>query len=142
NSSSTRSTPCVEGCWGPMFKVICLRPSCRGSSTLPESTVTAPLFRSGSLIFLTRHRSSGKPLLVGVAVLETMRREILPQRVPLPVVRHHDAAKVRMITEGDAEQVVGFALVPVGALPDTCDGINLRTFAGDAALQAEPLIPL
>src|SRR5260370_7982064 len=62
--------------------------------------------------------------------------------MPFPIVRHHYAAQVRMIEEADAEEVEHFALIPVGATPDSGDGFNHRILARQAALQAQPLIAI
>src|ERR1035438_2013690 len=59
--------------------------------------------------------------------------------MPFPVVRHQDAAQIRMVEETYAEEVEYFALVPVGAAPDAGDGIDYRIHA-EAALEAQPLI--
>ncbi len=40
---------------------------------------------------------------------------IFAQRMPFPVVRHHDAPQIRMIAEVHAEQIEGLPLIPVGA---------------------------
>src|SRR5262249_21959134 len=40
-------------------------------------------------------------------------RVVFAERIAVPVVRHQDAAEVRMGVEGDAEQVVHLALGPV-----------------------------
>ena len=46
---------------------------------------------------------------------------LLAQRVPLPVVRHQDAAQVGVAAEADAVHVEDFALVPVGGGEDGGD---------------------
>src|SRR5438477_12054589 len=43
---------------------------------------------------------------------------VLPHRVSRPVFRQKNEAQVGMIFKADAVHVVGFALVPVGRLPD------------------------
>ena len=49
---------------------------------------------------------------------EAGHREILAQRMAVEAVVGEDAAKIRMAVEQDAEQVVDFALVPVGGGKD------------------------
>ena len=60
--------------------------------------------------------------------------------MPFPVVRHQDAAQIGMIEEAHAEEVEHLALIPVGATPDSGDGIDRGVGARKAALQAQPLI--
>src|SRR5919198_6038832 len=85
SSSSSRSTPCVEGCWGPMLMwSVCGRVS--------------------SAIDLARHREIDR-LDHG--------RLISPQRVALPIVWQHDPGQLRMADEAHPVQVPDLALVPV-----------------------------
>src|SRR5271166_4624519 len=86
SSSSRRSTPCVDGCCGPMLRTMRCGPGLGGSSA---TAVTDTPGMAGSLILNPRPRD-------GI---------ILAQRVPFPIVRHHDAAQVRMVQEVDAEEV-------------------------------------
>src|SRR6266567_4013678 len=109
--NSRRSTPCVDGCWGPMLIVS----SSRGSAA---SVVVA--------IDLSRYRK-----------VDRLRAERLcsPQRVALPVVGQHDAAQLRVALEFDAEQVVQLAFEPVRAGYQRGDA---RRFAIGAGLEAQP----
>src|SRR5579883_2419985 len=102
SSSTTRRTPCVDGCCGPMFRVIrrVLRLSCSASATRAAGVVVSLNF-SGLLIF---------DVVVAVAV----NGVIFAQRVAFPVFRHENPLEIRMATEGDAEQIEHFAFVPVG----------------------------
>src|SRR5262245_26050599 len=87
--SSSRSTPWVEGCWGPMLiSIISVRNTV---DLLPQPHV-----------------------LLG----EAFQRQFLAQRVPAPLVGQEDAAQVGMPVEDDAEEVEDLALVPVGRLVD------------------------
>src|ERR1035441_10650120 len=45
-----------------------------------------------------------------------------------------------MVDEAYAEEAEDCSLVPVGAAPDSGDGINYRIHAPEAALEAQPLI--
>src|ERR671931_416164 len=91
STSSSRSTPCVDGCCGPMLTVNSSRCSLRVS--------VAAIHVSGD----------GEVDRLGAERLGPA------QRVALPVVGQHDAAQVRVTVEADPEQVEHLALVPVGA---------------------------
>src|SRR5213594_1732851 len=86
NWSSRRSTPCVEGCCGPMLTV--------SSSRASVCCINLP--RDGEV--------------------DRLRAEWLAaaQRMALPVIGQHDALQVRMPREAHAEQIEHFAFVPVG----------------------------
>src|SRR5579872_1534138 len=101
SSSMMRRTPCVEGCCGPMLRVIR-----RGAAGFSGST-------AGACSVATESSSRGR-LLIWVTVLVAVHRIILAQRVAFPVERHQDPHQIRMIAEADAEHVKHFALVPVG----------------------------
>ena len=88
-SSSRRSTPCVDGCCGPMFRTIVW--SCDGSST--------------GVGFMC-------------AISDTLDGIVLAERMAFPVFRHHDARQVGMAIEANAEQVEDLALEEVRARPD------------------------
>ena len=60
---------------------------------------------------------------------------VLAERVADPVVRQHDAAKVRVTGEVDAEQVVDLALEPVGGLPHALDARDRRARAVELDLE-------
>src|ERR1019366_5482598 len=126
NSSSRRSTPCVEGCCGPMF-----RDRLRGFALMASSATPSGMV--GVTVSLTF-----------VPVSNPVARDavILAQRMPFPIVRQHDAAQIRMVPEPDAEQIERFPLEPVRAAPHFRHGIDLRIAARQAALQAQPLIPV
>src|SRR5437899_10580885 len=65
---------------------------------------------------------------------------VFAQRMPFPVVRHQDAAQIRMIEEAYAEEVEHLALIPIGAAPDSGDRFNCGVRAREAALQAQAFI--
>src|SRR5664280_1263895 len=117
SSSNRRSTPCVEGCCGPMLRT--MRRAPRGDCSSSTSAITNS-GTSDSLILSPRPHD-------GV---------ILAQRMPFPVVRHEDAAQIRMVEESYAEEVEDFALVPVRAAPDSGDGVDCGIHAPEAALEA------
>src|ERR1035438_1281210 len=123
NSSRRRSTPWVEGCCGPMLRTMRRPPvgDCSSSTSATDNPGTA-----GSLILSPRPHD-------GV---------ILAQRMPFPIVRQHDAAQVGMVEEADAKEVEHFALVPVGAAPDSGDGIDYGIRTSEAALETQALVTL
>src|SRR5271168_4165856 len=59
--------------------------------------------------------------------------------MPVPVFRHHDAAKVGMTADVDAEEVEDFALVEVGGGPDGGDAVDGGVFAVEANDEANAL---
>src|SRR6185503_15194395 len=127
SSSSRRSTPCVEGCCGPMFSVMRrARVSTSGDSAGgPAVTVTPGMSPS-----LMRSNSG------------TRYRIVLAQRMPFPILRQHDASELGMIAEADPKQVEHLALVPVGPAPDRCHGIDLWMVTRHPAFQPHPLVAL
>src|SRR5207302_7937016 len=62
----------------------------------------------GVLLSLPGHLDQPGWVLVNVVFAEGM---------PDPVVGHHDAAQIGVPVEDDPQQIVGLALVPVGAVP-------------------------
>src|SRR5262245_40932062 len=89
--SASLSTPCVDGCCGPML-----------ISIISVRNILAPRRASAA-------SGSAQP---DVLVRESLERILLAQRVPLPVVGQQDAPQVGMARERDAEQVEHFSLVP------------------------------
>src|SRR5579872_1356177 len=126
SSIITRSTPCVDGCCGPILRVIRLR---RSSSSVGFASSTPTCASSSCMV----------PLFVLVTVLVAVHRIIFAKRVAGPVGRHHDPAKVGMIGEADSKQIERLAFVPVRAAPDAGHGFDLGVLA-DAALQPQPLV--
>src|SRR5512134_566307 len=96
SSSATRSTPCVDGCWGPMFSVM-----------VSLRTVLHLLRRE------LAERRVGLLAVRGVVrerhFLVTERR-VLAQRPARPVLGQQDARQVGVARELDAVEVVGLAL--------------------------------
>src|SRR4051794_40611086 len=64
-------------------------------------------------------------------------RVVLPQRMPIPVVRHHDALQVGVATEGDPEEVEDLALRPVRARVEARDRIDPGIVLGHRGAQAQ-----
>src|SRR4051794_5188902 len=86
--SSRRRTPWVDGCCGPILTV-------RSSRLSVASIMRVHLASHGEI-----HRLAAERLGA-------------PQRMTFPVVGQHDARKVRVPLEADAEEVIDLALVPV-----------------------------
>src|ERR1017187_6473696 len=126
SSSSRRSTPCVEGCCGPMFRLM-LRGFAPLAATAADSGIGVATV---SLTFVPASNPIARYAV------------ILAQRMPFPIVRQHDTPQIRMVPEAHAEQIERFPLEPVRAAPHFRHGIDLRIAARQAALQAQPLIPV
>src|SRR5579864_3486671 len=92
----TRSTPCVEGCCGPMLRT---------------SSVESKNVASGILASVT---AFDPQVFLHPAVVLLQDGVILPQRETLPILGQEDAAHVRVAVELDAEHIEHLALQPVG----------------------------
>src|SRR5262249_21764937 len=124
SSNSTRSTPWVLGCCGPMlmWRVLLIRwvsIAIGLASQLVAAAGAEDLPRDGEI-----HRLAAD-------------RVVAPQRMALPPIRHHDSGQVRVPVKVDAEQVVHLALVPVGAREDAADA---RGAVGGLGLEPEPAV--
>src|SRR5262252_2929620 len=91
----TRSTPCVDGCCGPMFST---------------SSVESKKVASGIGRLLAALDSQ---VLLNPAIVLLNDGVVFPQRMPLPLFRQQHAAHVGMALELDAEHVEHFAFQPV-----------------------------
>src|SRR6266508_6035407 len=148
SSSTSRKTPCVLGCWGPMLTVMT-------SVLISGITAVTPNQRPNhhdghSTSLLASHEPiafDARPELL-FGHLQRFRRPrrhanldriILPQRESLPVLRHQQAPRIRMAVELDAEQVPHLALEPVGGRPDAGDGRHVRVVSVEPHFQAQPL---
>src|SRR5713101_8178889 len=119
--NSRRSTPCVLGCCGPMLTSIS---SVRTSNSTTRGSSKVRLM----VIFLVRRgriHPAGGVTIAAVGTTAGMRlRErrlsaadavifqrhviIFAERMTLPIFRTEDAAKIRVIGEVHADQVVAF----------------------------------
>src|SRR5918911_382714 len=90
STSSTRSTPCVDGCWGPMLTFSSSRAS---GLAVSVTRVHAP--RHGEVDGLRAERLGAS------------------KRMAAPFVGQHDASQLGVALKVDTEQVVHLALVPV-----------------------------
>src|SRR5262245_18283815 len=117
--TTKRSTPCVEGCCGPidsvMSSVTTPPPLARCTSTSNPARLIAAFLR------LQQAFPRG-----GNAVIRLGLDEVLAQRMSRPVLRHEDAAEIGMAAELDTEEIEGLALLPVGMAPDTRDALDHR----------------
>src|SRR5712691_6796412 len=110
--STTRSTPCVLGCWGPMFN----------TSSLVSNMAPRTVFGTSSALL-------NVSLVAGLAEVEPVERVfhqqlagaferiVLPLRKSLPVVGHQNPPTIGMSREIHAEQVPHLALEPVRRRP-------------------------
>src|SRR4026208_1363142 len=98
STSSRRSTPCVDGCCGPIEIVICVS---SGRSTISNC---------GGMLATD---DTDKLRLLQAVRLVASQRKIFPQRVSLPVVRQQDASQIGMAVEDDAKQIKRLAFVPI-----------------------------
>src|SRR5262245_16303720 len=121
SSSATRSTPCVDGCCGPMLSVmVSLR-------TVSDLLGLEPGER--------RRRLPPAGRVVRERDLLVAERRVLAERPAVPVVGEQDAREVGMPGEGDAEEVVGLALVPVRGRPHARNGRDRRMLVGELGLE-------
>src|SRR5215475_56864 len=115
--STSRSTPCVLGCWGPMLTVIV-------SVRRPDSSSFTSLI-TGVIVSATAGQPiafdvDGKLFLCDLQRLGHMRRpadlhrRVFSQGKALPVFGHQQTPRIRMVIKGDAEQIPHLALEPVG----------------------------
>src|SRR5579872_4644999 len=128
--------PCEAGCDGP----IC-------SSMISSAGSAASIFcdqRAGSdmtTLLLRRPQRLHDWIDLRNQRLALLKRIILSQRMADEGIVEQDAAQVGMAVELDAEQIVAFALEPVGRLPDRIHArrpcIVART---DPNLHAQPMI--
>src|SRR5450432_3339308 len=123
----TRSTPCVDGCCGPMLSTSSVE-SRKVWSGIPASLVHGSLAAFNSQVFL-------HPFLVLLK-----NPVILAQRIPLPLLRQQDPLHVRVTRKLDAEHIEHFTFQPVGRQVDLHRGLRLVAI-GDIGLQPHPLIP-
>src|SRR5882762_10596960 len=128
--TTKRSTPCVEGCCGPMLRVMSsvARPPSRVSRCTSTSNPARPISASRLQQALPRGRDA--VVLLGLD-------EVLAQRVSRPVLRHEDAAEIGMPLEGHAQEVEDLPLLPLGVAPDARDARHDGSVAGRVHLEGE-----
>src|SRR6266568_104500 len=124
SSSATRSTPWVEGCWGPMLRVM-----------VSVCTVLHLLRRE---LFEGRRGQAAPRGVVGERDLLVAERGVLAERPADPVLGEQDAGQVGMAGELDAAEIEVLALVPVRGRPHRCHRRHARVLLGDLELEVEP----
>src|SRR6476661_3343752 len=127
-----RSTPCVEGWFGPKLirrmSSLCRssagigstvgigdgmrEPSYCGGATIGQSS---PCGFSGAIVTVSASLGVREPDRLAA------ERIVLAQRMPFPVVVHQDPGEVRVACERDSHQVELLAFVPVRGRPDGND---------------------
>src|SRR5271156_4715428 len=108
--SFTRSTPCVEGCCGPMLRIISSAPSTVVSISAVE------LCRVGSMQILLAAINSQVFFHPGLILRQDV--VVLAQRISHPLFGQQHAAQIRMAVKANPEHVENFALEPVRHGPD------------------------
>src|SRR3954453_10762820 len=135
---SRRSTPWVAGWCGPMLSV---NSSSWSSSSAPIRSIVTERSRSrygtpvGSMSVIP---ARVLVLVEGEQDGLAAHREVAPLRVPGVVLRHQDAAHVRVAVEDDAEHVVDLALLVVGGGEEVDDRGDALVDA-QARLQVQPV---
>src|SRR5438093_7452646 len=114
STNSSRNTPCVDGCCGPMLTVSSSRFS--RSANVPPNWVPRPDMSSKG-VPAGVVRSVAAIRLARDGEVDGLRAERLgaAQRVAAPVVGQHDPPQVGVILKLDAKQVEQLAFVPVCA---------------------------
>src|SRR5581483_5300069 len=116
----TRSTPCVEGCCGPILR----------TSSVESKNVASGI---GSLAAFDTE------VLLHPSIVLLDNAVVFAQRVSLPFLRQQDAPHVRVAGELDAEHVEPPALQPVGRQVDAHRALRLIAVR-DVSLDAQPLV--
>src|SRR5882672_11417472 len=144
--TSTRSTPCVAGCWGPTLRTISSvwsPPVLARSGTRVRSSGTVPIrpaprprrgARFGGFWFAANEKTPnvGRPSSQGASggclllvlrprpglVAAAGELEGSAERVALEVLRQVELHEVGVALEGDAEHLGALPLVPVGTAED------------------------
>src|SRR3954451_23134324 len=133
----SRSTPWVAGCWGPMLTVnssVSGSSSSTGVSRVPVIGSSSSEWTVGSVI-----PAREVVLVVGEEDGLAAHREVAPLGEALVVLRHEDAAEVRVALEHDAEEVEDLALLVVGRGEEVHDARQLGLVHADPRPDAQPL---
>src|SRR4030067_95853 len=96
SSSATRSTPWVEGCCGPMLRVMV--------------SVRTVLHLLGLELAQLGRGLDALRGVVGERHFLVAERRVLAQRPPHPVLGQQDAPEIGMAGELDGEEIVGLSL--------------------------------
>src|SRR6185295_12042868 len=113
STSSSRNTPCVDGCCGPIEIVICVSSgrstisNCGGMLTVELITVSSFEFQVSSSAVNAKLGTPNSKLFQRIRLIATQRK-IFAQRVTLPVVGQKYPAQIRMTLKDDAEEIKSF----------------------------------
>src|SRR5215210_3228078 len=123
STSSRRSTPCVEGCCGPIEIVICvssgrsMTSNCGGRLLIVQSPMSKVQGQCPQSKLTLDFGHWTLDLSQTVRFIPAQRK-IFAERVAFPIVGQQDATQIRVAVEMDAEQVKGLTLMPVGCSPN------------------------
>src|SRR5438445_6284099 len=104
--TTTRSTPCVDGCWGPMLSTMSPVEMSRSISA-----VMKPFVSIAPVATRSPREELARPRLLDARA----QHRVLPHWIALVPVGQQQPPKSRVAGEVDAEQLPGLAFVPVGA---------------------------
>src|SRR5271156_6827697 len=131
--SFTRKTPWVEGCCGPILRIISSAPRTVVSTSWVPCVRASVIYMWGLLPALDAQVFADPG---GVLFQDVV---ILAQGVPFPLIGEQDAFKIRVTFENDAEHVVAFAFEPIGGGPDFDNASDRVIFTG-VGFQAQALV--
>src|SRR4030095_1883242 len=94
--TTQRSTPCVDGCCGPIERVM-------SSVTTPPSAAERCTSTSNTASLIVLYLEESFPRRRNTVLLLRLD-EVLAERMARPVFRHEDAAQIRVPAEGHAEE--------------------------------------
>src|SRR5438270_4166533 len=133
--SSSRNTPCVDGCWGPILIVSSSRLSFSFATAGGRCRTLGACLSRPKLLLLTPVHPPGHREIDRLAA----QRLGSPQRVALPLGRQHDAFEPRVTRKFDPKQVEQLAFIPVGARHERSDA---RRATIGARLEPQPPLSL
>src|SRR6266850_1172626 len=144
STSSSRNTPCVDGCCGPIEIVICVS---SGRSTISNCggmlMVLISLFLLIGPIGLTGpigRQTKNQPLFQAIRFIPPQRK-VLAQGMALPIIRQKNSSQIGMFVENNTEEIEGFALVPVRGPPNAGDRRYMNIIFVKHNLQTKPVMP-
>src|SRR6187455_972 len=136
SSSTSRSTPCAAGCWGPKFNVKFWISGTAG--ILCDQVRVVPCVITDYLRHerarLDAHRLVDHAALRRVVThLDVAdQREVLAEWMADEPIVGEQPTQVRMATEQDSVKIERLALEPIGGAPDVVDGIDDRPLVARA----------
>src|SRR6202171_2286081 len=128
SSSKTRSTPCVDGCCGPMLRTIVFAGPV-AVWTIVMAMIHLSYFRRAPS--RSRTRKSARALH-GI---------ILAKGVAFPVFGQEHAPQIGMPFKAHAKQIKYLALVPICRRPNRHDTLNHRRLPRQADAQTQRIAP-